>query len=70
MMYELMLNLPTFEWQYYCPFSFLPPSIKKKEKGKGREREHFLEIFKLQVYGIILPKVSDWFLYIGWVPMS
>ena len=33
--------------------------ILKKKVRKNREREHFLEIFKIQVDDIILPLVAD-----------
>ena len=42
----------------------------QNEHVLSREREHFLEIFKIQVYEIILAYVADWFLFIGLVPNS
>ena len=35
-----------------------------------KETEHFLEVFKIQVDGIILPQVADRLLSTGSVPMS
>ena len=37
---------------------------------RGREREHFLEIFKRQVDDIIPPLVADGVPMYWWVPMS
>ena len=36
----------------------------------GREREHILEIFEIQVDELILPKVADAVPIYSWVPMS
>jgi hypothetical protein len=44
--------------------------FKFLKKWSFREREHFLEIFKIQVNEIILPEVVGRLLSIGWVPMS
>ena len=45
-------------------------SYIKGRQIDSREREHFLEIFKVQVDEIILNQLADKYLSIGWVPMA
>ena len=41
-----------------------------KKQFKTRERENFLEVFKIQVDDIILPWVADGISMYWWIPMS
>jgi hypothetical protein len=47
-----------------------PYESETPKPASRRERENFLEIFKILVDEIILPYVADGFPSICWVPMS
>ena len=55
------LNLETKSKNLYISYLF---------QGSPKEREHFLEILKMQVDDIILPWVADWVPMYWGVPMS